>query len=306
MFQHYRSLEAVSLRSSWLTIGVFDGVHRGHQEIIRQLTAGAHTNGAPAVVLTFSPHPALVLGGVELKWLTTPDERADILAGLGVDVVITYPFDKQTAALSPEEFMAQIKKHLDLQKLFVGYDFSLGRNRSGDVARLTEIGREMSYDVLPVAAVQLDGQILSSTLIRQQIKEGDVAAAASRLGRHYTLSGPVIRGDGRGRTIGIPTANIDVPLEKVIPANGVYACLALVGAEKHKTVVNIGVRPTFTSGEVVPRVEAHLLDFNADIYDQTLTLEFVERLRGEQKFPSIDALVAQIKSDIAKANDILA
>lgn len=303
--QHYRSLEAASLRESWLTIGVFDGVHRGHQELIRQLTAGAHANGAPAVLLSFSPHPALVLSGVDFKWLTTPEERAMILASLGVDVVITYPFDKQTAALSPEEFMAQVKQHLGLRKLLVGYDFALGRNRAGNITRLTEIGRETGYDVLPVAAVQLDGQTVSSTLIRQQISDGDVAGAAVKLGRCYAVSGPVIRGDGRGRTIGIPTANIDVPLEKVIPANGVYACRALVGGEKRKAVVNVGVRPTFTSGEVVPRVEAHLLDYDAVLYDQVIELEFVERLRGEQKFAGIDALVTQIKIDIAKANDIL-
>ncbi len=303
--QHTHSLESVSLDGSWLTIGVFDGVHRGHQEIIRQLTAGAHANGAPAVVFTFSPHPALVLGGVQIKCLTTPNERASLLTDLGVDVVITYPFDKQTAALSPEEFMARLKEHLNLQKLLVGYDFSLGRNRAGNVPRLTEIGHDLGYDVLPVAALQLEGQIISSTLIRQQISDGDVAGAAVRLGRSYRVSGSVIRGDGRGRTIGIPTANMDVPLEKAIPANGVYACWAWVGQERQKAVVNVGVRPTFTSGEVAPRVEAHLLDYDADLYDQTITIEFVERLRGEQKFPGIDALVAQIKADIGKANDIL-
>jgi riboflavin kinase/FMN adenylyltransferase len=195
----------------------------------------------------------------------------------------------------------------------VGYDFSLGRNRAGNISRLTEIGRNLGYEVLPVAAVQLDpqgavgpGQIISSTLIRQQIGAGDVAGAAARLGRPYMVSGAVIRGDGRGRTIGIPTANLDVPLEKVIPANGVYACWAVVGGERHKAVVNIGVRPTFTSGEVAPRVEAHLLAYDADLYDQVITLEFVERLRGEQKFSGIDALIAQIKADIGHANDILA
>jgi len=217
MFQHHRSLEAVSIENGWLTIGVFDGVHRGHQEIVRQLTAGAHANGAPAVLLTFSPHPALVLGGVEIKCLTTPDERANLLADMGVDVVITYPFDKQTAALSPEEFMARLKEHTDLKKLFVGYDFSMGRNRAGNPARLTEIGYDLGYDVLPIAALQLDGQIVSSTLIRQQIGEGDVAGAAVRLGRNYMVSGAVIRGDGRGRTIGIPTANLDVPIERPSP-----------------------------------------------------------------------------------------
>jgi riboflavin kinase/FMN adenylyltransferase len=303
--QHYRSLEAASLTGSWLTIGVFDGVHRGHQEIIHQLTAGAHAKGAPAVVLTFSPHPAFVLSSVDLKWLTLPDERAGILAALGVDVVITHPFDKETAAQTPENFMKLVKDHLDLQKLIVGYDFALGRNRSGDLTRLSEIGRQLSYEVLPVAAVQIDGQILSSTLIRQLVSEGDVAGAAQKLGRNYAVSGPVVHGDGRGRTIGIPTANLDVPREKAIPANGVYACWAMVAEARHPAVVNIGVRPTFTAGDVVPHVEAHLPGYDGDLYGRTLNLEFVERLRGEQKFSGIDALVAQIHADIARAQAIL-
>jgi riboflavin kinase/FMN adenylyltransferase len=304
--QHYHSLEAVSLTDSWLTIGVFDGVHLGHQEIIRQLTAGAHANGAPAVVLTFFPHPALVLTGAEPKWLTTPDERAEILAGLGVDAVITHPFDKNIAALGPEEFMAQVKQHLGLHTLLAGYDFALGRHRSGNLARLTEIGEQMGFTVLPLAAIKRDGQIISSTLIRQQLSDGDVTGAAAKLGRNYTLSGPVIHGFARGRTIGIPTANLDTPLEKVMPSNGVYACCAWIDTERHKAVVNIGVQPTFASNEAIPRVEAHLLDFDADLYGQTLKLEFVEHLRSEQKFSGIDALVAQIRSWTSrKANEIL-
>lgn len=302
---HYSSLTDVSLPSSWLTIGVFDGVHLGHQEIIRNLTAGAHANGVPAVVLTFAPHPALVLAGVQIKYLTTPEERASLLTDLGVDVVITHPFDKDVANLSPEEFMGQIKHRLGLQKLLVGYDFALGRNRAGDIARLTEIGVTLGYDVLPVAPLQREERILSSTAIRQQIADGDVVGVAASLGRSYSVSGPIIRGDGRGRTIGIPTANVDVPLDKAIPANGVYACWVTTRGEKHKAVVNIGVRPTFTSGEVAPRVEAHILEYDADLYDQIITIEFVERLRGEQKFSGIDALLAQIKLDIEKAKEIL-
>ncbi len=302
---HYHSLQDISLPQSWLTIGVFDGVHLGHQEIIRTLTAGAHASDVPAVVLTFAPHPAQVLGGVVLKYLTTPDERASLLAALGVDAVITHPFDKETAHLTAEEFMAQIKQQLGLQKLLVGYDFALGRNRAGDIPRLTEIGQRLGYDVLPVAALQREGRILSSSSIRQQIADGDVAGAALQLGRYYSVSGPIIRGDGRGKTIGIPTANVDVPVEKAVPLNGVYASWVVVGGERHKAVVNIGVRPTFTSGEVAPRVEAHILDYGADLYDQTITVEFVERLRGEQKFSGIDALLAQIKVDIEKTYGIL-
>ncbi len=302
---HYTSLESVSLTGSWLTIGVFDGVHRGHQEIIRQLTAGAHASGAPAVLLTFSPHPAKVLAGREISCLTTPEERAEILASLGVDDVITMQFTRQLAERSAEDFMTEIKKHLGLRKLLIGYDFALGRGRAGDFQRLTEIGKGLDYDVQAIEAVRLSEDVISSTIIRQTIAGGAVALAAVKLGRYYSVQGPIIPGDGRGRTIGIHTANVDVPAEKALPANGVYATWSWVDGEKHPAVTNIGLRPTFTGGEAVPRVEAHLLDYSGDLYGKTLKLEFVERLRGEQKFPSVEALVAQIRSDTEQAREIL-
>lgn len=303
---HYHSLEAASLTGSWLTIGVFDGVHRGHQEIIRQLTAGAHASGAPAVLLTFTPHPAKVLAGREIPCLTTPDERAEILFGLGVDEVITLPFTRELAELSAENFMAELKQHLGLKKLLIGYDFALGKGRAGNFQRLGEIGKSLDYEVLAVEAVRLKDDVISSTLIRQSIADGAVALAAVKLGRYYSVQGPVIPGDGRGRTIGIHTANIDTPAGKALPANGVYACWAFIAdQEKRPAVTNIGLRPTFTGGEAVPRVEAHLLDYSADLYGKTLKLEFVERLRGEQKFPSIDALLAQIRADIERARELL-
>jgi len=227
------------------------------------------------------------------------------MAQLGVDVVITHPFDETVAALSAEEFMARLEKALGLKKLLIGHDFALGRNRAGNFSRLTEIGREMGYDVLPISAIRFADRVISSSLIRKEIAEGEVAAAALQLGRYYALSGLVIPGDGRGRTIGIPTANVDVPPTKAVPANGVYACWASVGRERYKAVINIGLRPTFTTGEVLPRIEAHLIGYSADLYGQTVKLEFIERLRGEQKFPSAEALVAQIRADIAKAEEIL-
>lgn len=302
---HYQSLEAVSLTGSWLTIGVFDGVHRGHQEIIRQLTAGAHASGAPAVLLTFSPHPAKVLAGREIPCLTTPEERAEILFSLGVDEVITMQFTRALAERSAEDFMAELKTRLGLRKLLIGYDFALGRGRAGDFQRLSQIGRELDYDVQAVEAVRLSEDVISSTLIRQTIADGAVALAAAKLGRYYSVQGSVIPGDGRGRTIGIHTANVDTPAEKALPANGVYATWAVVDGEKRPSVTNIGLRPTFTGGEALPRVEAHLLDYSGDLYGKTLKLEFVERLRGEHKFPSIDALIAQIRSDSEQARGML-
>lgn len=302
---HYHSLEAVSLTGSWLTIGVFDGVHRGHQEIIRQLTAGAHQSGAPAVLLTFSPHPAKVLAGREIPCLTTPEERAEILFSLGVDAVITMQFTRQLAERAAEDFMAELKTRLGLRKLLIGYDFALGRGRAGNYQRLSQIGQELDYDVQAIEAVRFSDEIISSTFIRQTIADGAVRLAAAKLGRSYSVQGPVIPGDGRGRAIGIHTANVEPPAEKALPANGVYATWAWVEGQNHPSVTNIGLRPTFTGGEAAPRVEAHLLDYSGDLYGKTVKLEFVERLRGEQKFPSVEALLAQIRADSEQARQIL-
>jgi riboflavin kinase/FMN adenylyltransferase len=303
--QYYRSLEAVHLTNAWLTIGVFDGVHRGHQEILRQLTTGAHANGAPAVVLTFSPHPAMVLAGRDIKCLTTLDERVEILLSLGIDTVISMEFTRELAGHSAEDFMAVVKRQLNLEKLLIGYDFALGKDRAGNFERLAQIGQEMDFEVQTIRAVQVGENVISSTGIRRAVAEGAMTLAEAGLGRSYAISGTVIPGDGRGRTIGIPTANVDVAPEKAIPANGVYACQALVDGESHKAVTNIGVRPTFTGSQAQVRIEAHLFDYSNDLYGKNITLEFVERLRGEQKFAGVDALVAQIQADIARARQIL-
>jgi len=266
---HYRSLNDVSLKNSWLTIGVFDGVHRGHQEILANLTAGAHENGAPAVVLTFWPHPAVVLGKRnDLKSLSTPEERADLLGALGVDAVITQPFTSEFAKLSALDFMRLVSERLDLRSLWIGYDFALGHNREGNLERLTEIGRELGYSVQAIGPVKNGEDVLSSSLIRQRIRNGEVAHAAENLGRFYALSGPVVHGDGRGRRINIPTANIDYPKDKVIPANGAYACWAWVGGERVPAATNIGINPTFTPDKHKHNVEAHILTFERALYGQ--------------------------------------
>jgi riboflavin kinase/FMN adenylyltransferase len=237
--------------------------------------------------------------------LTTPDERAEILFGLGVDAVIDLPFTRELAEHSAEDFMSVLQKQLGLKQLLIGYDFALGKGRVGNFERLTQIGQILDYTVSTVPALHQKDGVISSSMIRQDIAAGDVAQAAAKLGRAYTLTGPVVPGDGRGRTIGIPTANVETAADKAIPLNGVYACLALVDGQKQQAVVNIGVRPTFTSGETLPRVEAHLLNYAADLYGKTLRLEFIERLRGEQKFTSVDALVTQIRTDIERAKQLL-
>ena len=303
--QQYRSLEQVSLQNSWLTVGVFDGVHRGHQQIIRRLTAGAREQGVPAVVLTFDPHPARLFGRGEIRLLTLPDERARLLANFGVDVVIVHPFDREVANTTAFDFMQQLKQHLGINHLVLGYDSTLGKNREGNAARLAEIGQELGYTVEVVAALSDESGVISSTEIRKLIETGNVAEAARLMGHPYSLRGPVIHGDARGRTINVPTANIAYSPDKMIPANGIYACWADLDGHKYQAAVNIGVNPTFTPDKQIPNVEAHLLDFRREIYGEQVRLEFVARLRNELKFDSVNTLLKQIWQDIEDTRRIL-
>ncbi len=303
--QHYRSLEEVNLQNSWLTVGVFDGVHRGHQEIIKKLTAGAHANDAPAVVLTFDPHPASVLSGQEIKCLTLPDERADLLGKLGVDVVITEQFTRELSTVTAYDFMLRLTHQLRLQHLLIGYDFALGKGREGNATRLTEIGSELGYRVEVVPALSEESGVISSTEIRKLIEIGNVAEATRLLGHPYSLHGPVIHGDGRGRTINVPTANIAYSHQKMIPAKGIYACWAFLNEQSYRAAINIGTNPTFTPNKEIPNVEAYLLDFRRELYGEDVRLEFVARLRDELKFNSVDVLVEQIWKDVEETKRIL-
>jgi len=309
--QHYRSLEELTLQNSWLTVGVFDGVHRGHQQVINNLTAGAHANGAPAVVLTFDPHPAKVFGRGEIKLLTLPGERARLLGDLGVDVVITHPFNMDVANITAFDFMKRLKTQLGLDHLVLGYDSTLGKNREGDATRLTEIGRELGYTVETVTALGDESGVISSTEIRKLITVGKVAEAARLMDHPYRLQGLVAHGDQRGRRIGFPTANLNYAREKVIPASGIYACWAYVRDDtlsahsRYKSAVNIGTNPTFTPDKQTLNVEAYLLDFDQDIYDETVTLEFGHRLRDELRYDSVEALIEQIGRDVEQTRRIL-
>ena len=226
---HYRSLEDLHLQNSHLTIGVFDGVHRGHREIIQKLVSNAHAHHAPAVVLTFDPHPATVLTGREIRCLTTPDERANLLASLGVDVVITQRFTHNLSTATALEYMTTLKKSLGLSHLLIGYDFALGKGREGNAARLTEIGSELNYSVEVVSALGDESGVISSTEIRKLISTGNISEASKLLGYRYQLGGEVIHGEGRGKTINFPTANVNYPKGKVMPPNRIYACWAHLG-----------------------------------------------------------------------------
>lgn len=303
---HYRSLEEVNLEDSWLAVGVFDGVHRGHQEIINRLVLGAHADGVPAVILTFDPHPGKFFRkGDEIKLLSLPGERARLLGNLGVDVVVTHPFDMDVANTTALDFMKILKERLGLKHLVLGYDSTLGKGREGNPARLTEIGLELGYTVETVSALGDESGVISSTEIRKLISLGNVAEAAHLMGHPYQLQGLVAHGDQRGRTIGYPTANLDYASEKVVPAGGIYACWAYVGEKKYKAAINIGTNPTFTPDKITVSVEAYLLDFDREIYGEILQLEFVERLRDELRFDSVDELIKQIEQDVEQTRQLL-
>lgn len=303
--RHYHSLEEVSATNAWLTIGVFDGVHRGHREIIRKLTTDAHAHNAPAILLTFEPHPASVLSGQNIKCLTTPDERADLLAGLGVDIVITQRFTRDLSTATAFEYMSQLKQTLGLKHLLIGYDFALGKGREGNANRLAEIGKGLDYEVEVIHALGDESGVISSTEIRKLVATGNVTEAAKLLGYNYTLSGEVIHGAERGRQIGFPTANVDYPKQKSTPSNGIYACWAHLGNEKFMAATNIGFNPTFTPEKQVASLEAYLLDFDRDIYGQQVSLEFVSRIRDEWKFTTVEALIEKIHEDVNKTRELL-
>lgn len=289
----------------FLTIGNFDGVHRGHQALVRELAQASHAAGCLAGLLTFDPHPLAVLRPeTPLAYLTSIEERGEILAALGLDFVLLLPFSRQVAAQSAADFMRDLTAHLPVRALWVGPDFALGRGREGTAAHLAELGRDLGYDVQVVPPFTAAGQPVRSSRVRALLAEdGNAAQAAELLGRPYQVWGEVTTGAQRGRTIGFPTANLAVPPERLTPARGVYACWAWREDVGHPAVVNVGVRPTFDNGQ--RSVEAYLLDFSADLYGETLGLSFVQRLRGELRFPTADALIGQIRADVAAARRIL-
>jgi riboflavin kinase/FMN adenylyltransferase len=292
--------QPINERPTVLTIGAFDGVHLGHRHLIGSTVRRARALAWQSAVLTFDPHPDLVLHPErERLYLTSLDERAEQIGALGVDLLIVLPFTRELMKLSAHDFMARVCHAIALRELWVGWDFALGRGREGDLPRLRAIGHEMGYSVHPVEPFVLDGIPISSTRIRAALREGDVATAATLLGRPFSLRGLVAEGDRRGRTIGFPTANAVVNPQHMLPADGVYVCRAWLGAAHYGAVTNVGMRPTFAGAHRT--VEAYLLDFVDEIYGEMLRLDFLRRLRGEQKFDGIAALVAQITSDVGAA-----
>jgi riboflavin kinase/FMN adenylyltransferase len=289
---------------SHVTVGVLDGVHRGHQRLIAGMTEAAHAADDIAVALVFDPHPATALGYEPPPLLTTLEERAELLAALGLDVLAVLPFTQALARTSAADFVEALLQHLRLTELWGGPDFALGHRREGNVPFLQRLGTERGFTVRVVEPLMWNGALVSSSRVRDALRAGNIDQATGCLGRPYRLTGAIVHGDGRGHTIGVPTANLSLPPERLIPADGIYACLAHTGRQRtHPAAVNVGTRPTFNGHGVI--IEAHLIDFGADLYGQTLALDFRARLRDEVAFPNVDALMVQMQKDIAQVRNIL-
>ncbi len=281
-----------------LTVGTFDGVHQGHRAIVEELISRAKKHSSRTVVVTFEPHPKEVVGKGEVHLLAGLDERLDLLRKLGVDTVLVLQFTHAFSRLTPREFFENyIIKYVGVREVVVGHDHMFGRNREAGILELQQIGKEHGFTAVAVNPVLVDDQIVSSSFIRETLQKGEVEKASRLLGRRYNLNGIVVKGDGRGREIGFPTANIqpDTP-KKLVPLEGVYCVEVLVDAHKHVGMLNIGVAPTFGPGRT-RTVEVHLFDVNETLYGHSLEVRFLRRIREEKKFSSKEQLIEQLQHD---------
>ena len=288
-----------------LTIGVFDGVHAGHRYLLRQLQQQAAKANLLSGVITFNPHPQSVLHPArQLPWLSHLDDRVTTLQQLGVDIVAVLTFTPKLARLSARGFMSLLRKYLKMQGIMVGPDFVLGRHGEGDIKLLRTLGDEMGFTVHVIPPFTIEGEIVSSTLIRQSLARGDMRRVEKLMGRRFYLRGKVITSDKRGRLLGFPTANLDMKPQQALPDNGIYATITQVDGKRFHSATNVGTRPTFGEGKRM--VETYLLSYNGDLYGKQITVEFVKKVRDEQRFPSVEELITQMGEDVREVDAILA
>jgi riboflavin kinase/FMN adenylyltransferase len=291
-------------RDTAVAIGVFDGVHRGHRYLIGRMVERGRQEGLATMVVTFHPHPRLVVQPqTALTYLCGLEERIELLRALGVESVAILTFTSELAQLSAREFVSLLMEELRMKLLVVGADFALGRGREADAQALEVIGREMGFAVEEVGLLTVSDEKVGSSTTRLALARGDMETVASLLGRPFHLRGPIVRGAERGRSLGFPTANIALGLDRALPAFGVYVTRAHLGEGTYPAVTNIGLRPTF--GEDGTTVETYILDFEGEVHGEELRIELLHRLRGEMRFPDADALKEQIEKDIAAARAYL-
>jgi len=294
---NFFDLDPLHFKNAIITIGNFDGVHLGHQAIIHHMLQKARIEKAPVIVVTFFPDPADFFNHQsEYFYLSTPQEKETALFELGVDSVITFEFTRDFSDLTPRAFIQTMQQKLGLSHLVIGRDFAMGKNRQGTLSEIKALGDDLSFIVETISPVNYEQQEISSTNIRHRLDQGDVACAAKMLGRYYEISGVVTHGSDRGSRIGLPTANMSHWPKKKLPAIGVYVTQVLLHETTYLGITNVGYRPTFESQDR-PNVETHILDFDGNIYGEPLTLQFLQKIRDEQKFESTGAFLAQIEQD---------
>ena len=305
--KQYNSYKYInSAKPTILTLGTFDGVHKGHQSILNKVTQDATANGYESVVLTFFPHPRMVLQkDHNIKLINTIEEKAQLLQELGIQHLILQEFTKEFANLSAEQFVEEVLvKHLNIKKIIIGYDHRFGKNRSADIHDLMDFGRKYKFDVEQISAQEINEVSISSTKIRKALEEGKIETANDYLGTPYFITGNVIKGKQLGRTIGFPTANIQLNEDyKLIPKIGAYIVSATIDGKLVKGMMNIGYNPTVNNQAL--SLEVHFLDFDKDIYDKKIQIHFHKYLRDEQKFPSLDALKQQLAKDLQATKDFI-
>lgn len=293
-----------SIPHSVITIGNFDGVHRGHQAIIQLALKKARERNGPCIAYTFRPHPQVALRpGTQVQLLSTYDEKLELLGSLGVDLTVEEPFSREFSTIEPEQFFTNfILRRLNAEVIVVGYDFAFGKERHGHLDILQKFCDRAGVELVIVPPQREGGEVVSSTRIRQELLAGNIENANRLLGRNFSYRGNVVKGEGRGRKIGFPTANLKLDNKLTLPY-GVYATIAVEGQTRYPSVTNVGVRPTFQVGEkeLPALVETHLLDVNLDLYGSALEVQFVSRIRDEKKFAGIDELKGQIQMDAALA-----
>lgn len=305
--EQYSSLDGLHLKNCVLTIGAFDGIHIGHRKLLNTVVSASKDIMANSAVITFDPLPYVFLKNIaESYGLISSKEKSNILSSLGIDILITLAFNKQLAQLAPQEFIKTILEHIEFTKLIVGYDFTLGKNKAGTFSVLDTIGKENRFEVIAIPPLKVNGKIVSSSLIRETLHAGNIKQVNKYLGRIYSVEGTVTKGDGRGHKIGIPTANIEYDKKRLLPKRGVYVTLISVDNTIYPSVTNIGVRPTFYDSNIEsPSIETHILNFNDNIYNKNIKIDFIEFVRDEKKFSDVTTLISQINKDIIFAQKVL-